>query len=871
MLSMQTGKKIPALKLIIVCRTIIKTKIKILHPTQNIRLHAHSYVIIRQTMLIKKINTKTVYIPIKYEYHDKTNILTFYFDCILSRENYILDIKFESISNNEEVFYKTSYINEKEDKGWLVVSHFKAIGARRMFPCWDEPKFRAVFRITIFHHKNYIAQSNMPLQKRLETKNHMIRSVFRITPAMPTYLVAVMISDYNGNPYANKYIKKIANIWCRQLSGQYMKFARNVAKDIKQHFNSTFELKSSKKNLIVKHIVIPGFQDDGMENWGLIFYRETDIMYSEKIDTLARKIEVASLVARKMAHQWFGNLVSPSWWSYLWLNDGIATLLGIDAIDKILPNSRILDLFVVQVQHESLHLDTHLIMKPLISQINSPSKINSFSRYIKVPAILRMLQHILTIDVFQEGLNIYFNNHMFESATPNDLWTAMQTALDKSPFKEYTFNVSRKMAAWLKTTYYPVVKVEQDNPKHVIVWLEKFDIKNEDWWIPVTITTQTKSNFSQNFLPHGQWIKSQNLMYCEFFLPYEENGWIIANLQQAGYYRVNYDSKNWNKIADYLKSPKYTEIHVLNRAQIIDDAFHFMVKKQLPPSIFWKLTNYLWKEKDYIAWYPMIKAFERISSIFSLPEERTERITRKILPMLDDILLDVEYDDLHDSNHTKSLKEEIAKWACILDVRECIHMAKEALVQHLKYPKQHKILPWWKEWTYCNGLKKASDSTWTDMLHFWQETRDDIILKSLTCSDEFRTIQVFLTLIGRESSVLNLHLRDRINTYFFIIAKHARKNEVLDEILKSLKKVKPRKISTVAVLTYIINHVNSKEHFSKISRFVSKNMQQLNPSVQRKIELRQSEIKHQMNYLRSLQKMEKIRDQSNNSYIMFYN
>ncbi|KAL6429126.1 hypothetical protein ACFW04_008124 [Cataglyphis niger] len=824
-------------------------------------------------MLIKKVNTTTVYVPIKYEYHDKTDILTFHFDCILSRENYILDIKFESISNNDTVFYKTSYINEKEDKRWLIVSHFKAIGARRMFPCWDEPKLRAAFRIAIYHQKNYIAQSNMPLQKQLDTKNHMIWSIFHITPAMPTYLIAIMISDYNGNPYANKYIKKNANIWCRQLSAQYIKFARNVAKDVKQHFNSMFELKSSKKKSTVKHVVIPGFQDDGMENWGLIFYRETDIMYNKKIDTLARKIKVASLVARKMAHQWFGNLVSPSWWSYLWLNDGIATLLGIDAIDKILLNSRILDLFVVQVQHESLHLNTHLIMKPLISQINSPSEINSlaFSRYIKVPAILRMLQHILTIDVFQEGLNIYFNNHMLESATPNDLWTAMQTALDKSSFKEYTFNVSQKMDAWLKKTYYPVVNVIQDNPKHVRVWLENNDIKNESWWIPVTITTQTKSNFFQNFFPHGQWIKSQNLMYCEFSLPYEENGWIIANLQQAGYYRVNYDNKNWKKIADYLNSPKYTEIHVLNRAQIIDDAFHFMVKKQLPPSIFWKLTKYLWIEKDYIAWYPMLKAFERISSIFLLPEERTERIMRKILPMMDDILLDIEYDeDPHDSNHTKALREEIAKWACIFDIRECMHMAKEVLVQHLKYPKKHKILPWWKEWTYCNGLKKASESIWTDMLHFWQETRDDIILKSLTCFDNFKTIQVFLTLIGRESTVLNLHLRDRINTYFFIIAKHARKNEVLEEILKSLKKVKPREISTVAVLTYIINHVNSKEHLSKISTFVNNNMQQLIPNVQRKIELRQSEIKHQMNYLRSLQKMEKIKDQSKNS-VMFYN
>lgn len=96
----------------------IKTKIKILHPTRKIHLHAHSYVIIRKSMLIKEVDKTTVYEPIKYEYHDKTHILTFHFNRILSRENYILDIKFESISNNNtEVFYKTSYINEKEDRG----------------------------------------------------------------------------------------------------------------------------------------------------------------------------------------------------------------------------------------------------------------------------------------------------------------------------------------------------------------------------------------------------------------------------------------------------------------------------------------------------------------------------------------------------------------------------------------------------------------------------------------------------------------------------------------------------------------------------------------------------------------------------------
>ncbi|EFN60190.1 Aminopeptidase N, partial [Camponotus floridanus] len=92
----------------------------------------------------------------------------------------------------------------------------------------------------------------------------------------------------------------------------------------------------------------------------------------------------------------------------------------------------------------------------------------------------------------------------------------------------------------------------------------------------------------------------------------QKDQWIILNLQQAGYYRANYETENWRKIAQYLNSEEYKNIHILNRAQIIDDAFHFAIEKKLEFSVFWELINYLRKEEDYIAWYPMIKAFEFI-------------------------------------------------------------------------------------------------------------------------------------------------------------------------------------------------------------------------------------------------------------------
>ncbi|EFN63187.1 Aminopeptidase N, partial [Camponotus floridanus] len=85
----------------------------------------------------------------------------------------------------------------------------------------------------------------------------------------------------------------------------------------------------------------------------------------------------------------------------------------------------------------------------------------------------------------------------------------------------------------------------------------------------------------------------------------------------TGYYRVNYDDENWQRIAHYLNSDNYTNIHVLNRAQIINDAFHLALEYKLNFSVFWEIVNYLPREKDYVAWYPMIKIFEYMSNMFA--------------------------------------------------------------------------------------------------------------------------------------------------------------------------------------------------------------------------------------------------------------
>jgi len=88
----------------------------------------------------------------------------------------------------------------------------------------------------------------------------------------------------------------------------------------------------------------------------------------------------------------------------------------------------------------------------------------------------------------------------------------------------------------------------------------------------------------------------------------------------TGCYRVSYDADNWNRLSNILRSNDFKKIHVLDRAKIIDDAFHFSMTGRLNSTVFLDISRYLWRDTDYIAWYPMFKNLEYMSGFFAFPE-----------------------------------------------------------------------------------------------------------------------------------------------------------------------------------------------------------------------------------------------------------
>ncbi|XP_029172398.1 aminopeptidase N-like, partial [Nylanderia fulva] len=275
---------------------------------------------------------------------------------------------------------------------------------------------------------------------------------------------------------------------------------------------------------------------------------------------------------------------------------------------------------------------------------------------------------------------------------------------------------------------------------------------------------------------------------------------MIFNMQQIGYYRVNYDDENWRRITNYLNSVNYMNIHVLNRAQIIDDTFHLMIAGQLNSSIFWNITFYLHQEEDYIAWYPMFKALEHMFNTFPV-ELSEQKVVIKIRNILNSVLRRFNYQEIDASDDLrKCLRQEAARWACFLGDFTCKKHANNILKQHIIKPKTHRFLPWWKEWTYCKGLMMITTKNeifWQSVYYIGWKKKDTKFLEYLACPEDTDVITNYLRYIHKSTEQEYQYL---CNSFLYIITKHAKNQIILKYILDHFNDIKPKHVGINAAL-----------------------------------------------------------------------
>jgi len=572
-------------------------KIKIDKEVKSITLHSKDIDI----KTVKYINKEDERFATKIEYDIKNETATFYFKNKILKGNGSLSIIFYGIINDSlRGFYKSRYVLDGEER-YIATTQFEATDARRAFPCFDEPSHKAVFEVSLIIPENRTAISNtLPIQIKEHSAGYKMVT-FAPTPIMSTYLLAFIIGEFEFIEGKTKG-ETLVRVFTTKGKSHQAKFALDVAIRSLEFYNEYFDIPYPLSTLDL--IAIPDFESAAMENWGAVTFRETALLVDEEHTSLSNKQWAAIVISHELAHQWFGNLVTMSWWTDLWLNEGFASYMENYCIDHLFPNWHIWDLYIADRYALALRLDALSNSHPIEIEVRHPDEINEIFdmvSYAKGSAVIRMLAEYLDHDDFRDGLRHYLKKHSYKNTETLDLWDSFEK-VSKKP-------VVKMMSSWTKTTGYPLITIAQKN--------NEFSINQERFF-----SSRVKGQIYKN---SGQ---KKNLWDIPF--KYESNNEIITmlmtkksdpvvgvsigkvNKEEGTFARVRYDKTT----LEYLKSEitKGT-LSVKDRLGIIRDMFalteggYINTIEALEFSFFYK------NEKEFIVWSEIALGINKIANI----------------------------------------------------------------------------------------------------------------------------------------------------------------------------------------------------------------------------------------------------------------
>ncbi|XP_068432801.1 aminopeptidase N-like [Clinocottus analis] len=635
---------------------------------------------------------------------------------------YVLHTEFKGeLADDLEGFYRSEYIEDGVRKV-VATSQMQATYARKTFPCFDEPAMKAVFNVTIIHDQHTVALSN-----GMETgsADSVIDGVpvrvttFEPTERMSTYLLAFIVSDFvNIQSTQNKNL--LIRIWARRKAIDYRQgdYALNITGPIlrfyEQYYNATYPLSKSDQ------IALPDFNAGAMENWGLVTYRETALLFDPIMSSTGNKERITTVVSHELAHMWFGNLVTLQWWNDLWLNEGFASYVEYLGADHAEPTWSIKDEIVLSDVHKVFAVDALASSHPLSrkeEEVNTPAQISEMFNtisYSKGAAVLRMLSEFLTEPVFAKGLSSYLNTFAFSNTVYTDLWDHLQQAVDNTPGMHIPHTVHDIMNRWTLQMGFPVVTIDTRtgsitqkhfllDPESVVDRPSQF---NYTWFVPIK-WMKTGVEQQQYWLLRAT--DSNALMRVS------GEDWVLANTNVVGYFRVNYDLDNWDRLLSLLNT-NHQALSIINRAQIIDDAFNLARAKIVNTTLALSTTKYLSKERKYIPWESALRNLDYYILMF----DRTEvygalqlYLKKQIQPLFEHFKMITANWTKVPSGHTDQYNQVNAIGiACRMGVQGCRELIKSWYSQWMENPQHNPIHPNLKGTVYCSAIAFGGVEEW---------------------------------------------------------------------------------------------------------------------------------------------------------------
>ncbi len=495
----------------------------------------------------------------------KTQVLTLQLSKPLPTGTYELELAWSFILNERAQGLFMARHDASGTEAISLATQMEPADARRMLPCWDEPRFRAAYQLTVTIPGKCQAVSNMP-----ETKNSVLpdgrREVaFAATPSMPSYLLALFIGEYE------ELTGEVDGIKLRALTTpgkrEQARYALEATKLLLPWFNEYFGVKYPLPKL--DQISIPGAPAAGMENWGAILYNDTAFLYDPAASSQWTKEGVFGVVAHELAHQWFGNLVTMTWWDDLWLNEGFASWIGTKATAHFNPSWEVW-LRAAGDKEWAMWLDaratTHPIQQPVKDAAGALDAFDSIT-YSKGQSFLRMLEQYLGEAKFRDGLRGYMRQHAYGNTTTVDLWNALGTASGQP--------VAEIASGWTRQPGFPLVKVatvREGGRTGLAFAQERFAIHQKS---PEALTWKIPLSFSE--VPGSTDARALLLGAMPGAALLTGVGAVKANVAGSGYYRVQYEAALFGELVKLVP-----EMTAGDRLNLLHDTWALVQAEKVP-------------------------------------------------------------------------------------------------------------------------------------------------------------------------------------------------------------------------------------------------------------------------------------------------
>ncbi|XP_041828234.1 glutamyl aminopeptidase isoform X2 [Melanotaenia boesemani] len=545
----------------------------------------------------------------------------------------------------------------------IAATDHEPTDARKSFPCFDEPNKKATYKISITHDASYGALSNMPPEGSPEDlPGNRRKTSFQKSVPMSTYLVCFAVHQFG-------FVEKTSSsgiplrIYAQPSQLKTAEYAANTTKIIFDYFEEYFNMSYSISKL--DKIAIPDFGTGAMENWGLITYRETNLLYDENQSSSYNKQRVASVIAHELVHQWFGNIVTMDWWDDLWLNEGFASFFEYIGVEKAEPSWTMRDIMIIQDVLPVMVNDALLSSHPIIVDVSSPAEITSVFdaiSYSKGASVLRMLEDWMGRATFRDGCRKYLKDFYFKNAKTANFWASLA---DVSGLP-----VADVMDTWTKQMGYPVIDLS--------VSATDAKIRQARFLLdPTANATQPPSPFEYKWTIPIKWhsIQSDKTILTMFTRNSSEHiirdyspptdGLLKINNHHVGFYRVNHDDRMWTIIGQQLQT-NHLEFDAADRTSYIDDVFALARAEIVDYGNAFNLTMYLKNESDYIVWDRVASSIAYVRDMLSSNDGLYRKFQKLFRDHVQMIWSDLGWTDTGTQTE-RLLRETVLGIACQMD------------------------------------------------------------------------------------------------------------------------------------------------------------------------------------------------------------